>query len=63
MSPRTLIPLLSAQSFWLVYTLSMEYSFATFVSAKFSPFERVKRIAVTKEGRVAMCDKKRILLV
>ena len=33
------------------------------VPAKFSPFERVKRIAVTKEGHIAMCDRKRILLV
>ena len=33
------------------------------IPAKFSPFERVKRIAVTKEGHIAMCDRKRILLV
>lgn len=36
------------------------------IPAKVSPFEGVKRIAgiaVTKEGRVAICDRKRILLV
>ena len=33
------------------------------IPAKFSPFERVKRIAVRKEGRVAICHRKRIFLV